>query len=106
MTTWLRIAVIALTIPLAAAAWLFHLFYIGGWCGYLDGGPTGEQVDFCENQSHVPVAIPTAAFLLAGAIAAAASRRRRTALIWWLVGAGAAVAYFVLVPFSLYDKGW
>jgi hypothetical protein len=106
MARWARIAVIAVTILLAVAAWVAHAFAIAGWCGAFDGGPTGEQVDFCDNQPVWVVTLPTAVFLLAGAIAAAASSRVWMALIWWLVGVAAALTYAVVVPFSLYDKGF
>jgi hypothetical protein len=106
MARWARIAVIAVTILLAAAAWVVHTVAVGAWCGAWDGGPTGEQVDFCENQPVWLVTLPTAVLLLAGAIAAAASGRVWTALIWWLVGVAAALTYAVVVPFSLYDKGF
>src|SRR4051794_28409188 len=87
MARWARIAVITVTILLAAAAWLVHTIAIGAWCGAWSEGPTGEQVNFCENQSAMwVVTLPTVVFILVGAIAAAASSRVWTVVIWWVVG--------------------
>ncbi len=43
-----KLSLLGGTLLVAVAAWFAHVYVIGGWCGYYDGGPTGGRYSFCE----------------------------------------------------------
>ncbi len=102
-----KLSLLGGTLLVAVAAWFAHVYVIGGWCGYYDGGPTGGPYSFCEQ--HVQssngdtwIATGTALLLGIGAVGALASRRTRTAVAWWLLRTVAALVCAVTVPFAFY----
>ena len=44
----MRIAYLSFGGILLAVATLAHWFYVGGWCGYYDGGPKPDQEWACD----------------------------------------------------------
>jgi hypothetical protein len=106
LMTWRRrLALWSVTLLAAAFSFGAHVVFAGGWCGYFDGGPQGEQVEFCEagdDKQFLISSVPGVLVVL-GAIAASFPRRTRAALVYWAVGLLLALIFWLVVPFALYD---
>jgi hypothetical protein len=99
-----KVALWGATVILALGAGLFHLFLQAGWCGFFNGGPTDEQLRYCESVREteywaIIVASIPGTLLAIGAVTATKARSGRVAAGRWIAALVVAGIVFLTIPF-------
>jgi hypothetical protein len=99
-----KVALWGSTVILALGATLFHLFLQAGWCGFFNGGPTDEQLHYCESIREteywgIIVASMPGTLLAVGTVTATKARSGRIAAARWIAALVIAGIVFLTIPF-------